>query len=258
MEGQNEVRLKKLEEYRGLLEKPEQFLLIPAEEVGAGLEGDAEEQGTDRTSTASTWRKLSASSRLKAPASSMSCARTSLLFAAQEQRFGQPTDGPCEPPRTSAWALTPENLAEAVEENYFEIWNGHPGVDFPRRCHPHGTREECGNVANTLRIAKLKAPPLYGVGADDAHRYHGESSSPGRGSGHGPRQGELEAGTLIKAMRAGDFSASSGVLLEGVKFINGALSIRIQAKPGVTYTTKIIGTPVDYDRATMAQPLRSG
>jgi hypothetical protein len=91
------------------------------------------------------------------------------------------------------------------------------------------------------------------MGTDDAHHYHGESSSPGRGWVM-VRADKLEAGTLIKAMRAGDFYASSGVTLEDVKFIDGTLSIRIQAKPGVSYTTKIIGTPVNYDTATTAVP----
>ena len=27
----------------------------------------------------------------------------------------------------------------------------------------------------------LKAAPLFGVGTDDSHHYHGEESSPGRG-----------------------------------------------------------------------------
>ena len=66
------------------------------------------------------------------------------------------------------------------------------------------------------------------------------------------RSDKLEAGALIRALRAGDFYASSGVMLEDVRFNNGKLTIRIQAKPGVTYTTQIIGTRVEYDATTIA------
>lgn len=248
MEGQNEVRLKKLEEYRGLLEKPEQFLLIPAEEVSAGFEVTPKNKAPihiNGINLAEAIKPIEGTGFVDVMRKNLAAIRE------QEQRFGKPTLGHVNHPNFR-WALTPENLAEAVEENYFEIWNGHPGINYLGDATRMG-HEKMWDIANTLRIAKLKAPPLYGMGTDDAHHYHGESSSPGRGWVM-VRAGKLEVGTLIKAMRAGDFYASSGVILEDVKFINGTLSIRIQAKPGVTYTTKIIGTPVNYDRATTAQP----
>ena len=248
MEGQTEVRLKKLEEYRVLLEKAEQFLLIPAEEVSAGFEVAPKNKAPihiNGINLSEVIKPIEGNGFVDVMRKNLAAIRE------QEQRFGKPTMGHVNHPNFR-WALTPENLAEAVEENYFEIWNGHPGINYQGDATRIG-HEKIWDIANTLRIAKLKAPPLYGMGTDDAHHYHGESSSPGRGWVM-VRADKLEAGTLIKAMRAGDFYASSGVTLEDVQFSNGTLSIRIQAKPGVTYTTKIIGTPSNYNRATTAQP----
>ncbi len=45
-------------------------------------------------------------------------------------------------------------------------------------------------------------------------------------------------------MKRGDFYASSGVRLEDVAVWKDALSIRIAAEPGVTYTTRFFGTRV--------------
>ncbi len=246
MEGQKEVRLKKLEEYRLLLEEPEKFLLVPAEEVSAGFEVTLKNKAPihiNGINLSEVIKPIEGTGFVDVMRKNLAAIR------AQEQRFGQPTLGHVNHPNFR-WALTPENLAEAVEENYFEIWNGHPGINYQGDATRMG-HEKMWDIANTLRIAKLKAPPLFGMGTDDAHHYHGESSSPGRGWIM-VRSDKLEAGALIRALRAGDFYASSGVMLEDVRFNNGKLTIRIQAKPGVTYTTQIKGTRVEYDATTIA------
>ena len=51
-------------------------------------------------------------------------------------------------------------------------------------------------------------------------------------------------------MRAGDFYASSGVTLDDVKFENNTLRLRIHAEPGVSYSTRIVGTLEGFDQAT--------
>jgi hypothetical protein len=86
--------------------------------------------------------------------------------------------------------------------------------------------EKIWDVANTLRIAEFKAPPLYGVGTDDSHRYHGEENGPGRGWVM-VRASKLDPAEIVKAMKAGDFYASSGVTLDDVSFKDGELRIRI-------------------------------
>lgn len=114
------------------------------------------------------------------------------------------------------WAFPADDMAAVLEENFWEIYNGHPGInwlgDETRVGH-----EKLWDIANTLRIAHFKAPPMYGVGTDDAHHYHGEDSSRARlGDGARSKLGCLDE--LVKAMKAGDFYASSGVTLDEVNF----------------------------------------
>jgi hypothetical protein len=95
------------------------------------------------------------------------------------------------------------------------------------------------------------------MGTDDSHQYHGGDNPPGRGWVM-IRAAELKPEALIKAMRAGDFYASSGVTLDDVTFSDSVLKIRIQPQPGATYTTRIIGTPKDYDATTREVPSPEG
>ncbi len=79
------------------------------------------------------------------------------------------------------YAITAADLAEVLEERYVEVYNGHPDVGhLGDSTHP--SVERIWDVANTLRVARWKAPPLMGVATDDSHAYHGpEGSTPGRG-----------------------------------------------------------------------------
>jgi hypothetical protein len=242
-----EVRLRRLDEYRSLFEKPGSFLLVQGEEITASFAkaplhlnaiNIAEElQPAKADSIVATLR-----ANLQA-------------VAAQEKRTGQPILVHINHPNFK-YALTAEELAEALEERYFEIYNGHPGINY------HGDADHAGNeklwdIANTLRLAVLKAPLIYGMGTDDSHHYHGEDNSPGRGWVM-VRAASLDAASLVKAMRAGDFYASSGVTLEDISDQDGTLRLRVRAEPGVTYTTRIIGTPKNYDATTKTATMPKG
>jgi hypothetical protein len=120
----------------------------------------------------------------------------------------------------------------------------------------HADLERIWDIANTIRIAEMSQPPLYGLGTDDSHNYHGpRGASPGRGWVM-VRATELTPESLISAMNAGDFYASSGVTLDAVKFDGAAklLSISINAQPGAEYVTQFVGTPRGYDRTN--EPVR--
>jgi hypothetical protein len=145
--------------------------------------------------------------------------------------------------------MTAEDLAAVVEERFFEVYNGHPGVEHLGNATRPGV-ERLWDIANTLRIAELESPPLYGVGTDDSHEYHGRPGSrPGRGRIM-VRTRHLTPENLLKAINAGDFYASSGVTLHDVQFnkTDQTLSVQIDADPGVDYQTDFIGTLIDYDR----------
>jgi hypothetical protein len=98
-------------------------------------------------------------------------------------------------------------------------------------------------------------PPLYGLAVDDAHDY--DAVDPGRANpGRGwvmVRAPRLQAADLIAALERGDFYASTGVTLAGLRTGRRGIALRIDAEAGVTYTTRFIGT-----RAPPASPDQPG
>jgi hypothetical protein len=239
-DGVTEVRLKKLEEYRPKFEEPGKFLIVQAEEVSAGMGKVPIHLGA-----------VNLREEIK-PIKDLGSVQEVLranfqLVNEQSKRLGVPMLTHINHPNFR-WAFTADDMAAVLEENFWEIYNGHPIInwlgDETRVGH-----EKLWDIANTLRIAQFKAPPMYGVGTDDAHNYHGEEASPGRGWVM-VRAAKLDADELVKAMKAGDFYASSGVTLDDVSFTNGALRLRIHAEPGVTYKTVIRGTLQGFDATT--------
>jgi hypothetical protein len=147
--------------------------------------------------------------------------------------------------------VTAEDLAAVVSERFFEVYNGHPGVNQPGD-KDHVAIEALWDIANTIRMGQLEAPPLLGVATDDSHDYHGQGGSRvGRGWIM-VRARYLTPEHLIRAIKAGDFYASSGVSLGDVQFdeASGLLKLDIEAEEGVTYATQFIGTPRDYDQTS--------
>lgn len=145
------------------------------------------------------------------------------------------------------WAVTADDLAKVALGGYMEIYNGHPGINhLGDETRPGDIK--IWDIANTIRIAEMKEPPLYGVATDDSHTYHGGDVSPGRGWVVVGAD-ELGGDALINAMKAGKFYASSGVEIESIHFDNnkGKLSVEMKPIEGVTYTTEFIGTRKGYD-----------
>jgi len=234
LDGKTEVRLRKLDEYSPLFEKAGTFQLIQAEEVSAkfgksplhinAVNIAQELKPLDGTSITDTLRK-------------------NLRAIMAQQTPEQPVLAHVNHPNFQ-WALTPEEMAEVLEEHYFEIFNGHPMIHYEGDADRPG-HEKIWDIMNTLRLAKLNAPPVFGVATDDSHHYHGEESSPGRGWIM-VRATALQPKAIIDAMHAGDFYASSGVTLDELQISGRALHLRIHAEPGVTYTTRIVGTSRTY------------
>lgn len=249
VDGATEVRLKKLEEYRPLFEKPGEFLLIQAEELSANFPLELKKRVPIHINA------LNLSEVILPPekGESIQDVMRKSLQAIQEQgrATGKPVLAHVNHPNFR-WALTAEDLAAVLEENFFEIFNGHPIINYLG----DGTRpghETIWDVANTLRLTRHQSPPLYGVATDDAHHYHGEDSAPGRGWIM-VRSQELSPDALIASLRTGDFYASSGVSLRDAKVEGGILRIVINAQPGVAYTTRFVGTPENFDATTTAVP----
>ena len=166
---------------------------------------------------------------------------------AQRAKTGQPMFPHLNHPNY-VWGITAEELMQLHGEQFFEVYNGHSGVHNDGDATRLGT-EAMWDAILTRRLAELHLPPMFGLATDDAHHYQTimlGRQNPGRGWVM-VRARWLTAESLIAAMEAGDFYASTGVTLADVKRAGNQLAVEIKPEPGVTYVTKFIGTRKGYD-----------
>lgn len=239
MKDEPYVRLKPLGEFRHFFEQPGKFLLIQSEEI------------TDRFELKPI--HMNASNLLETikpqGGKSVSDTMANNLAAIEEQskRLGRPILGHLNHPNFG-YAITAEELAMVTKERFFEVYNGHPDVHQPGD-DTHESIERMWDIINTIRIAEMKAAPVYGLGTDDSHNYFGKAgSSPGRGWVM-VRSKFLTPDSIINAMDKGDFYASSGVTLKEVRYNAEAktLDVEIEPQKDAKYTIEFVGTLKNYD-----------
>ncbi|MBL8900174.1 MAG: CehA/McbA family metallohydrolase [Planctomycetes bacterium] len=119
-------------------------------------------------------------------------------------------------------ALVFEDLRPVKDLKFFELYNGHPTVfNFGSAKNP---------PTEVLWADLLDAGNrIYGVSSDDAHHFQkwaAKESNPGRGWIF-VRAKELSTEALLAAMRAGDFYASSGVVLQELRIDAQSYRVRI-------------------------------
>ena len=252
------VRLKPLAEYRVLLEEPGKFLMVPSEEITSQWKKPATGSLPERSGPVhinfTNPREHVVSVAGEDPVAVMQ--QTLDAVHAQRQRTGQPMIAHINHPNFR-WGLTAEDLMQVKGEMFFEVYNGHPGVENAGDA-TRLSMDAMWDAILTQRLTELGLPVMYGVAVDDSHNYHtigvGKSNS-GRGWVM-VRAKHLTPESIVKALEAGDFYASSGVTLRDVRRERDRLAVVIQAEPGVTYRTQFIGTRKGYGKGSqlMAQP----
>jgi hypothetical protein len=241
-----QVRLKTFDEFRPLLDVPGKFLLIQAEEISDKFDGKPIHLN------ASNVRDLILPQGGKTLRETI--ANNLIAVELQSRQAGQPMLAHLNHPNFG-YAITAEDMAHVLEERYFEVYNGHGGVNHMGNAQ-RAPVERMWDIANTIRLAEMKGPPLFGLGTDDTHNYFSEKgSTPGRGWVM-VRAKELTPAALIFAIKHGDFYASSGVELADVRFDAKARRIELEIVPqkGVEYVTQFIGTPKKYNKKS--EPIR--
>jgi len=237
-----EIRLKPLDEFRALVEERGRFILLPAEEISDSAEGvpvhiNATNLRDPLPPAGGRSVSETISANLRAVEEQATKAGREILAHLNHPNFG--------------WAVTAEDLAHAVLERHFEVHNGHPAVN-QLGDDDHPSIERVWDIANTIRLVALGAPPLYGIATDDSHHYHGRPSGarPGRGWTM-VRATHLTPEHLVRALRAGDAYASTGVTLRDVRFDPGTRRLRVEIEPDgdATFTTRFIGTLRGVDAA---------
>jgi len=172
----------------------------------------------------------------------------------QRRKTGQPIMPHINHPNFG-WAITAEELMQVRGEIFFEVYNGHPAV-HNEGDERHASIERMWDISLAFRLSQLKLGVLYGLAVDDSHHYHQFSrtnSNPGRGWVM-VRSSRLDAASLILAMEAGDFYASSGVRLKDVRRSARELALEIDVEPGVSYKTEFIGTLKGFDPTSRTGP----
>jgi hypothetical protein len=238
-----EIRLKPFDEYRSLLDERGKFILIPAEEISDRAEGVPVHMNASNLRDViqplggATVRET-IENNLRQVEEQAKQAGREILAHLNHPNFG--------------WAVTAEDIAHAVTDRFFEIYNGHPGVNQPGDEH-RPSIDRLWDIANTIRLAHLAAPPLYGIATDDSHHYHHRpnGSRPFRGW-QMVRATHLSPEHIIRAIKAGDSYATSGITLADVRFDPAAKTLKLSIQPDgdATFTTQFIGTLRGFDETT--------
>ena len=243
---EEEIRLKPLDDYRALLEERGKFILLVGEEISDQAEGKPVHMNA--TNLKELLQPLSGET--------VAAAMRANLRAAEDQarRNGREVVVHLNHPNFY-YAITANDLAEVLEEQFYEVYNGHPGVNhLGDDTHPGA--ERIWDLANALRLSEWpEAQALFGVATDDSHNYHSrEGSTPGRGwimvqTRH------LTPESLIRAMKAGDFYASSGVRLQNIAFDTERreLTVEVDAQQDVRYQIDFVGTKRNQDTPSAEQ-----
>jgi hypothetical protein len=238
--GTLEVRLRTLEEYRVLFEEPGRFLVIQSEEI------------TDRFQSKSVHVNATNIVDLIPPQGGGSVVEVMQnnvdAVIAQRRATGQAMFPHINHPNFG-WSITAEDLIAVQRERFFEVYNGHPAVNTDGDDLRPST-ERLWDIVLAERLRQGREV-MFGIATDDAHNYHeydDNHSNPGRGWVM-VRAPALAPEEIIAAMEAGDFYGSSGVVLEGIEFAGGTLTLQVQAEEGVAYTTQFVGTRAGYPTA---------
>lgn len=224
------VRLRPLDEYRRLFERPGDFLMLQAEEI------------TDREGAHVNAFNLATAILPQGGASTGERIRNNLAAVeAQRVATGRAIVAIVNHPNF-VWSLTAENLAAIPHARIFEVFNGHTMVNNAGDAVHAGT-ERIWDIALSLRHA-AGLPPLYAAATDDAHDYreYGDTiSRPGRGWVM-VRAPQLTSDALAASLRAGDFYASTGVTIRSERRDRAGIRIEIEPEAGAVYRTQFIGT----------------
>lgn len=234
IDGRLETRLKTFREVADRFNDPGKFLLIQGEEVSDAF------QKFPVHMNATNLQELIVPRHGSSVAETIQNNTDALI--AQRERTGQPMIIHLNHPNFG-YGVTAEDLMRIRGENFFEVYNGHPTVNNSGNTE-HASTERIWDIINAFRLSELKLPPLFGLATDDGHSYHNipsRASEPGRGWVMVLSQ-SLTPHSLIAAMEAGRFYASTGVTLDCVASSSQGLEVSVRPAPGERYTIEFIGT----------------
>ena len=227
-----QVQLKTLEEFRPLFEESEKFMIFKAEEVTSYLDDKAVHMG------AINIEKVIQPEKGETIVELIQNNLDAIKSHAEE--IGRPVLQHLNHPNFT-YAVTADDIKQLDGERFFEVFNGHPYVNNYGDSI-HDSTEKMWDQVNIAYHAMGK-PLLLGIATDDSHHYHkfgSQWSNAGRGWVE-VKAKELTPSSIINAMEAGDFYASTGVELRDVNFENNQLYVQIKARKRINYEIQFIG-----------------
>ena len=134
------------------------------------------------------------------------------------------------------WAFDHHELRQVKGASLVEVFNGHPGTNGDGGSGKFSGEEIWDGVLSANRV-------IFGAATDDSHNYHDfhpKKSNPGRGWLM-VRSTELSRQAIVDAMAAGEFYASTGIVLEEVAASPERISLRIEQWRDLVYQTRFTG-----------------
>ncbi|MBL8137397.1 MAG: PHP domain-containing protein [Acidobacteria bacterium] len=134
------------------------------------------------------------------------------------------------------WAITPADLAGLERYRLLEIFNGHPLVNNLGGGDAPGTEAMWDSL---LRAGRR----VYGIAVDDAHYFKRpwDKAAPRPGQGwvvvRAPR---LDPAALMASLEAGEFYASTGVELDDYQADAAGISVRVRVAGQTRYRLTLI------------------
>jgi hypothetical protein len=242
--GRIQVKLKTFAEYKSKMEDTG-FLIIPSEEITNYVAGKIPVHVN-----ATNLQQAIAPPNAATVAETMQQSVDAVLK--QRKETGVPMFPHINHPNFG-WAITVDDMIALQGERFFEVYNGHPLV------HNYGDSTRIGTEVMWDKIngayANRKQPLMYGLATDDSHNYH-QLGSAFSNAGRGwvmVQAKSLDAASVIEAMEAGRFYASTGVTFSNFSFRNNQLQIEIAEEAGVAYTIEVIGLKAGVDEMEVVQ-----
>lgn len=239
------VRLAATSELRLRLEDPGRFLVLTGEEITQDAGGAAVH--------VNAWN-LTETIPPEQQGSVREMVRANLRAVAAQGTAGRVTAAQLNHPNYE-YSITAADLAALPELRLVEVYSGHPGANSAGDS-AHASVERMWDIALTERLAQ-GLPPLWGTATDNAYDYHSfgpDRRNPGRGwvVVQAPA---LTPDAIVRAIRNGNFYASTGVELETMTRTRERVVLEIREEAGVSYTTHFIGTLRDDAAAAGAGAL---
>ncbi|MBL7870373.1 MAG: histidinol-phosphatase [Cyclobacteriaceae bacterium] len=242
--GRIQVKLKTFAEYKSKIEDTG-FLIIPSEEITNYVAGKIPVHVN-----ATNLQKIIVPSNAPTVVETIQQSVDAVLR--QREETGVPMFPHINHPNFG-WAITVDDLIALQGERFFEVYNGHPLVNNYGDSVRMGTEVMWDKI--NWAYTKRNQPLMYGLATDDSHSYH-QFGSAFSNAGRGwvmVQAKKLDALSVIEAMEAGRYYASTGVTFSKLSFTNNQLQIEIAEEGGVSYTIEVIGLKAGANETEVVQ-----